>query len=130
MGFLARFEAPLYALFRILAGLFFATHGAQKALGLMGGPQATAPLILAAGWIELITGVLLAIGLFTSFAAFIASGEMAVAYFMAHAPQGFWPVINKGELAVVYCFAFLFMAAHGAGIWSIDAMRRGGAAPR
>jgi putative oxidoreductase len=128
MGFLARFEGVFYALFRILTGLFFATHGAQKVFGVLGGQKAGAPLFLAAGWIELITGLLIAIGLFTGIAAFIASGEMAVAYFMAHAPGGFWPVMNKGELAVVYCFAFLYMAAHGAGIWSVDSLRVRGAA--
>jgi putative oxidoreductase len=129
MGFLARFEGVFYALFRILTGLFFATHGAQKVFGILGGEKVTAPLFLVGGWLELILGLLIAVGLFTGIAAFLASGEMAVAYFMAHAPGGFWPVINKGELAVVYCFAFLYMAAHGAGIWSLDGLRRGGTAP-
>jgi putative oxidoreductase len=127
MGFLGRFEGVFYALFRILIGLFFATHGAQKVFGILGGPKAGAPLFLIGGWIELITGLLIAIGLFTGLAAFLASGEMAFAYFLVHASGGFWPVLNKGELAVVYCFAFLYMAAHGGGIWSLDAMRSGGA---
>jgi putative oxidoreductase len=126
MGFLARFEGAFYALFRLLTGLFFATHGAQKVFGVLGGQKMTAPLMVVGGWLELILGLLIAIGLFTSIAAFIASGEMAVAYFMVHAPGGFWPVMNKGELAVVYCFAFLYMAAHGGGIWSLDALRSGG----
>jgi putative oxidoreductase len=77
-----------------------------------------------AGIIELVCGFLIAFGLLTGIAAFIASGEMAVAYFMAHAPHGFWPVVNKGELAVIYCFAFLYIASVGGGRWSLDAMLR------
>jgi putative oxidoreductase len=77
--------------------------------------------------IELVGGLLIAIGLFTGFAAFIASGQMAAAYFMRHARESFWPVLNEGELAALYCFLFLFMAAYGSGIWSVDAARRGGA---
>jgi putative oxidoreductase len=78
-----------------------------------------------AGLIELVGGLLIAIGLFTSWAAFIASGEMAVAYFKVHFPQGFWPVQNQGELAVLYCFVFLYMAARGGGRYSVDASMRG-----
>jgi putative oxidoreductase len=130
MRFLERFTEPFYAIFRIILGLFFATHGAQKIFGVFGGEKATVPLIVAAGWIELVTGLLIAVGLFTVFAAFIASGQMAVAYFMGHASKGFWPVLNGGELAVIYCFAFLYMAARGAGLWSLDSLRdRGAAAP-
>ena len=83
-----------------------------------------------AGVLEIVGGILIALGLFTRPVAFILAGEMAVAYFMAHAKNGFWPINNGGELAVVYCFVFLFFAAHGAGIWSVDsAMRRGGTLP-
>jgi len=129
MRFLERFEAPIYAVFRIVFGLLFACHGAQKVLGLFGGQKATVPLMVVGGWIELVAGLLIAIGLFAGVAAFIASGEMAVAYFMMHAPHGWVPLVNKGELAVAYCFAFLFIAARGAGAWSVDAaMRRGAAA--
>jgi putative oxidoreductase len=78
-----------------------------------------------AGGIELVGGLLIAIGLFTGIAAFVACGEMAAAYFMGHAHGGFWPLENKGELAVLYCFLWLFVAAHGAGIWSIDNAIRG-----
>jgi putative oxidoreductase len=124
MPFLERFTDALYAVFRIVFGLLFFSHGAQKVLGLFGGQKADAALPLAAGWIELVTGLLIVIGLFTGVAAFIASGEMAVAYFMAHAPNGFWPVVNHGEAAVLYCFAFLYMAARGSGIWSVDSVRR------
>jgi len=126
MRFLERYEAPIYAVFRIVLGLLFACHGAQKVLGLFGGQKASMPLMIVGGWIELLAGLLIAVGLFAAVAAFIASGEMAVAYFMAHAPHGWAPIMNKGELAVVYCFAFLFIAARGAGLWSIDAARSKG----
>ncbi|HXM79575.1 MAG TPA: DoxX family protein [Thermoanaerobaculia bacterium] len=120
----ARWSAIAFALFRIVAGLLFASHGAQKLFAVFGGPAATGkPLLLTAGVIELVGGLLVAVGLFARPAAFVASGEMAVAYFMAHAPGGFWPIVNKGEAAVFYCFAFLFIAAHGAGIWSLDSLR-------
>jgi putative oxidoreductase len=123
MPFLSRYTDVIYALFRIIFGLLFASHGADKLFGLLGGQPMTVPLMIAAGWIELVTGLLIALGFFTGIAAFIASGMMAVAYFMAHAPGGFWPVVNKGEAAVLYCFAFLYMAARGSGRWSIDGMR-------
>ncbi|HEV7383855.1 MAG TPA: DoxX family protein [Phenylobacterium sp.] len=123
MRFLERYTEPIYAVFRIVFGLLFASHGAQKVFGLLGGPKAGPPLMVVAGWIELVTGILIAVGLFTGIAAFIASGEMAVAYFMAHAPNGFWPLVNHGEAAVLYCFAFLYMASRGSGLWSADAVR-------
>jgi putative oxidoreductase len=126
MRFLERYEAPIYAVFRIVLGLLFACHGAQKVLGLFGGPKASEPLMIVGGWIELVAGLLIAVGLFAAVAAFIASGEMAVAYFMAHAPHGWAPIMNHGELAVVYCFAFLFIAARGSGLWSVDAARAKG----
>jgi putative oxidoreductase len=84
-----------------------------------GGPLP--PLMVAAGMIELITGGLVAIGLLARYAALIASGEMAVAYFMAHAPQSFWPALNKGDAAILFCFIFLYIAFAGAGAWSLDA---------
>jgi putative oxidoreductase len=125
---IGRFSAQMFAILRIIAGLMFAMHGMQKLLGYppmpkgMSGPLP--PLMMVAGGIELICGFLIAIGFFTGIAAFIASGEMAVAYFTAHAPHGLWPVQNQGELAVLYCFVWLFVAAHGAGIWSIDNVLR------
>jgi putative oxidoreductase len=122
MRFLERFTEPIYAIFRIVFGILFFSHGAQKVFGL-GGEKAVGALPLAAGWIEVVTGALIVLGLFAGVAAFIASGEMAVAYFMVHAPSGPWPVANHGEAAVLYCFAFLYMAAHGSGIWSVDALR-------
>ena len=118
---LGRFTEPTYALLRIVAGLMFALHGAQK-FGFLGG-QAMAPMfsqIWFAGVIELVGGVLIAIGLLTSIAAFICSGEMAVAYFKAHAPGGWNPLANQGELAVLYCFLFLYIAARGGGRYSVD----------
>jgi putative oxidoreductase len=112
----------LYALLRLVAGLLFACHGAQKLFGAFGGKVMTGmPLMLVAGIIEFGGGLLIAFGLFTRIAAFIASGEMAAAYFKAHAPQGFWPIENHGEVVVLYCFLFLFIAAAGAGLYSLDA---------
>jgi putative oxidoreductase len=113
---LGRFAPFIYAALRIVAGFLFACHGAQKLFGVLGGKQV--PLMTQfglAGAIELTCGVLIAIGLFTSIAAFLASGEMAVAYFQAHAPQGPVPIQNGGELAVLYCFLFLYIAARGTG---------------
>ena len=122
---LGRHAERAYALLRIVAGLLFACHGAQKLFGALGGTAMTSnPMMLVGGIIEFGGGLLIAIGLFTSWAAFLASGEMAVAYFMVHAKGGFWPIINKGELAVVYCFLFLYIAARGAGPYSVDAAMR------
>ena len=117
---LGRHADRVYAIFRIVVGFLFACHGAQKLFGAFGGQQVQlASLMGLAGIIEFFGGVLVMIGLFTSWAAFIASGMMAVAYFMAHFPGGFWPIENKGEPAVLYCFAFLYIAARGAGPWSV-----------
>ncbi len=110
---------------RIIAGLLIIQHGMAK---LMGFPVFPAyanvqpmSLIGAAGFIELIGGALLILGLFTQPVAFILAGEMAVAYFMSHAPKGFFPLVNGGTLAIMYCFTFLYLAAAGAGPWSVDA---------
>lgn len=122
---LGRWSEWSYALMRLVAGLLFACHGAQKLFGALGGQsQLGVPLMATAGIIEFFGGVLVAIGLFAGFAAFLASGLMAVAYFMAHAPNGFWPIVNHGELAVVYCFVFLFIACRGSGRLSVDALAR------
>jgi putative oxidoreductase len=123
---LGRHSEAAYALLRIVTGLLFACHGAQKLFGAFGGQVMThVPKMLVAGVIEFGCGLLIAIGLAASWAAFLASGLMAFAYFMSHFPNGFWPIVNKGELAVVYCFLFLYMATRGAGRWSVDgAMRR------
>ncbi len=112
---------PVYAVFRIVVGLLFAFHGAQKLFGAFGGQRVPLMgLMGAAGVIEFGCGLLVAIGLLTWLAALIASGEMAVAYFMVHAPRGTWPILNQGELAVLYCFAFLLIAVRGAGMLSVD----------
>ena len=121
MSILDRRAEIAWALLRVVAGGFLMCHGAQKIFGAFGGHQATAPLMWVAGTIELVGGLLVAIGLLTRFAAFLMSGTMAVAYFMVHAPQGFWPIVNKGELAAIYAFLFLFIAAKGGGVWSVDA---------
>lgn len=114
--FLGKYSDLLYGVMRIVAGLLFASHGAQKLFGMLGGQQQElASLMGLAGVIEFFGGLLIALGIFTSWAAFIASGQMAVAYFMAHAPQGFWPIQNQGELAALYCFAFLYIASRGGG---------------
>jgi putative oxidoreductase len=112
----------VYAILRIIVGVLFLSHGAQKLFGWFGGqPVAHPSLPGIAGILELVLGLLVAVGLLTSYAAFIASGEMAVAYFMSHHPRGFWPIENEGELAVLFCFIFLWIATRGAGVWSVDA---------
>jgi putative oxidoreductase len=105
---------------RIVVGLLFSCHGAQKLFGAFGGHRELHGITLAGGIIEFGAGILVAIGLAASLAAFIASGEMAVAYFRTHAPHGWIPIMNRGELAVIYCFVFLYIAAHGSGRFSVD----------
>ncbi len=132
--FLRKYSEPIYALLRIVVGFLFACHGAQKLFGVLGGidqhgarvPWDQAHLLFAlASIIEFCGGVLILLGLFASWAAFVAAGEMAVAYFMVHARGGFWPIVNRGELAVLYCFVFLYIAARGAGKWSLSAGKPG-----
>jgi putative oxidoreductase len=122
MAILSKVEEPIFSVSRLVIGCLFACHGAQKLFGVLGGQRTHAPLFLTAGVIEFFGGLLIAVGLAASVAALVACGEMAVAYFMAHAPHGPWPIINKGELAVVYCFFFLYVAAHGSGRFSLDAL--------
>jgi putative oxidoreductase len=119
---LGKWSEPLYAILRIDVGFLYACHGAQKLFGVLGwhGPGHAHGLMLAAGVIEFGCGLLIVLGLFVSPAAFLAAGEMAVAYFMMHYPQGFWPINNKGELAVAYCFLFLYFASRGGGALSLD----------
>jgi putative oxidoreductase len=122
---LGRFSPQLYAIMRIVAGLLFACHGAQKLFGELGGQQvALGSMFGAAGIIELVGGLLIAIGFLTGTVAFIASGEMAYAYFAMHQPRGTFPIQNGGELAALYCFVFLFVAARGAGMWGVDKRSR------
>ena len=119
-----RFEDETYALLRIVSGLLFLWHGSQKLFGFpQEAPEAPAFILYVAGPIELVGGLLLVIGLFTRWAAFFCSGLMAAAYWMAHGTNHPLPMLNGGELAVLYCFVFLFIAANGGGIWSADAAR-------
>lgn len=124
--FMERFSAQAYALLRMVTGFLFLWHGSQKLLGFPGEAPAGAPafIIYVAGPIELVGGILILVGLFTRWAAFLCSGLMAVAYWLAHGTQAFLPLLNDGELAALYCFVFLFISAHGSGIWSIDGSRQ------
>jgi putative oxidoreductase len=120
---LSRWQPQLLALLRIFTGLLFLEHATQKFFAFpapfpMPGPLPT--ILIAAGVVELTAGVLVTIGLFTRIAAFLAAGEMAVAYFMMHFPKSFWPAVNMGEAAILFCFVFLYMAAAGPGAWSLD----------
>ena len=126
-GFLERWEPQLLSIFRIMVGLLFLEHGMAKLLGFPHVPMFDGlnlmSMIGVSAVLELVGGLLLTIGLFTGITAFILSGEMAVAYFTAHFPHGFFPILNQGELAIVYCFAFLYLAAAGPGPWSVDKLR-------
>lgn len=125
--FFARWRPSVLSLLRIVTGFLFVVHGTQKMLSFpssAGFPIQTGSLPWWAGIIELAFGALFLIGLLTRFSAFICSGEMAVAYFKGHASGGFWPLENKGELAVLYCFVFLYFIFAGAGPLSIDALFR------
>lgn len=112
---------------RIISGVLFLSHGAQKLFGALAGPEGRHPVALVslmglAGVIELGGGTLIAVGLFTRAAAFLAAGEMAVAYFMVHLPNGPWPILNHGELPILFCLIWLYLVAAGPGPWSLDAM--------
>src|SRR4051794_14095331 len=122
---LSRWQPQLLALLRIVTGLLFVEHATQKffAFPIPFPMLPLPPLLVAAGVIELVAGVLITLGLFTRLAAFLASGEMAIAYFTMHFPNGFWPAVNKGEAAILFCFIFLYIAAAGPGAWSIDGAR-------
>lgn len=128
--FMSLFNSRCYALMRIIIGFLFLCHGSQKLFGFPGTMPSGAPpfIVYGAGSIELIGGALVMVGLCTGWAAFISSGEMAVAYWMAHGLKAPLPIQNNGELAVVYCFIFLYISAHGAGIWSLDGLRGKGVA--
>ncbi len=126
LGFLQNYTSQIYGVLRIVSGALFACHGAQKVFGVLGGAGGSghAAELLSlhgvAGIIELVGGILIAIGLLTRYAAFISSGQMAVAYFMVHVRGGFLPIQNGGELAVLYCFLFLYIAANGTGSWGVQ----------
>ena len=133
-SFVHTWAPRLLSVLRIIAGFLLMQHGLQKVFGMLRPPAAPGSpppagfdpfsLVGVAGVLELVGGLLLIVGLFTRPVAFILSGLMAVAYFMVHAPQGFWPVLNKGELAALYSFVFLYLAAAGGGEWSLDRLLR------
>ena len=120
--FLRSYETQTYAVLRIVAGFLFFWHGTQKLFGFPGGLPAGVPpfVVYVGGGLELVCGALVMIGLATRWAAFIASGEMAVAYWLAHGTHALLPIQNQGELAVLYCFVFLYIAACGPGTWALD----------
>jgi putative oxidoreductase len=126
--FMARYEESALALLRVVSALMLMQHGVQKLFGWLVPPDRPAqPLELLsqrglAGMLEVFGGALLAIGLFTRPVAFVLSGLMAFAYFLQHSPEGFWPILNRGELAALYCFLFFYLSAHGGGPYSVDAM--------
>lgn len=133
MNALNRFADPVYCIMRFIIGLMFACHGGQKILGFPGGQGGAEGLMLVGGVVELLGGLMIGLGLLTRLAAFISAGEMAVAYFMVHAAgkaighaptatEQFFPILNKGELAVVLCWLFLFMVFYGPGCWSVDSL--------
>jgi putative oxidoreductase len=126
LPWLSRWQPQILALLRIVVGLLFLEHGLSKFFGFpvpfpLPGPLP--PLLVAAGVIEVVGGALVTLGLFTRLAAFIASGEMAVAYWIQHFPKSPWPLANQGEGAILFCFIFLYLAAAGPGAWSIDDAR-------
>jgi putative oxidoreductase len=123
---LATWSPRVLSILRIIVGLLFLEHGTSKHLSLPVSPMtgvAATSLSGINGMIELVGGVLIVLGLFTRPVAFILAGDMAVAYFIAHGPRGFFPLLNGGELAIVYCFVFLYLAVAGGGEWSVDQLR-------
>ncbi len=125
---LKKYEPQIYAIFRIVMGFLFLWHGSQKFFNYPPLPPGIVlPFYIVAigGTVEFIGGILICIGLWIPCAAFVASGEMAYAYFSGHAHRALLPIVNMGELAVIYCFVFLFISAHGSGIWSVDSLRKG-----
>ncbi len=127
LPWLGRWQPQLLAILRIVVGLLFLEHALIKLLGFPPGGkpglQDVGSFLWIAGVIELVTSVLVILGLFTRLAAFIAAGEMAVAYWMVHAKMGMYPAVNMGEGAILFCFVFLYLAAAGPGVWSVDGAR-------
>lgn len=123
-SFLRSYEPQVYALLRMVTGFLFLWHGTQKLFAFPVPPPPVPPFVIAiAGPIELVGGLLVMIGLFAGWAAVLSSGLMAFAYWMVHGPQALLPIQNGGELAVLFCFVFLYISARGSGIWSVDAAR-------
>jgi putative oxidoreductase len=127
-SFYASWTPRLLSVLRIITAFLFIAHGAQKLFGFLAPPGMPSPSLFSqtgiGGILEFFGGLLLLLGFFTRPVAFILSGMMAVAYFQMHAPGGFWPLQNKGELAVLYCFVFLFLSVAGGGEWSVDRLLR------
>ena len=126
-NFMERYQPNVYALLRIVTGFLFLWHGMQKLFGFPAEPRLGTPAFVTyiGGPIELVGGALIMIGLFSRWAAFLCSGFMAAAYWMAHGTESLLPFLNGGELAALYCFVFLFISTRGSGIWSVDALRSG-----
>ena len=132
-SFLATWSPRVLSVLRIMVGLLFLEHGMSKYFSFPVSPSTgVAPMSLSGinGMIELVGGVLIVLGLFTRPVAFILAGDMAFAYFIAHAPRGFFPLLNAGELAIIYCFVFFYLAVAGGGVWSLDHLRAGNKAPQ
>ena len=131
---LATWAPRVLSILRIITALLFMEHGLMKLFDFPapqpGAPDPLPAILFAAAWIEVVGGGLIALGLFTRAAAFLCSGQMAAAYFMAHASQGFWPALNGGEAAILFCFIFLYFAAAGPGAWSVDGARFRARMPR
>lgn len=123
---LSRYQPQVLALLRIITALLFIEHGTMKLFSFPVGTgmESLPPLLMVAALLEVIGGLLILVGFLTRPVAFILSGQMAVAYFMAHASQGFWPAVNGGEAAILFCFIFLYLFVAGAGAWSVDAARK------
>ena len=132
LTWLQRWQSQLLAILRIVVGLLFLEHGTQKFFAFPAPfpVHPLPPMLVAAGTIELVAGILITLGLSTRLAAFVAAGEMAAAYFIGHFPKGFWPVANMGEGAILFCFVFLYLAAAGPGAWSVDGARFRAKMPR
>jgi putative oxidoreductase len=122
MNSLNRYVDPVFCIMRLIFGLMFACHGLDHVFGKFGGEPAAGGFFFIGGWIEIITGFLIAPGLLTRPAALLASGTMAVAFFKIHMAKSLWPIVNHGDAAVLYCWIFLFVFFYGAGRWSLDAL--------
>jgi putative oxidoreductase len=120
---IASWSARMLSVLRIMTGLLFLEHGTQKFFAFPSPGPALTPLLVVQGLLELGGGILILIGLFTRPVAFILAGDMAVAYFYAHVPRGFFPQVNMGQLAILFCFVFLYLSVAGGGAWSVDAQR-------
>jgi putative oxidoreductase len=120
---IATWSQRMLSVLRIMTGLLFLEHGTQKLFAFPGPGPALTPLLVVQSLLELAGGILIVIGLFTRPVAFILAGDMAVAYFMAHSPRGFFPTLNGGQLAILFCFVFLYLFVAGGGVWSVDQQR-------